>query len=232
MISFFNRHKRVIFIATTATFLGGVFVGLGAYVGRGQSYDKVAMVGDKGIPYARFVDNVNRTLSMLRDKGLDIPDEAQKHIENQVLQELIVAEALEQCAREFGLRVTDLEVAAEIQNTPAFQKDGVFNDYIYKQMLWRQLKLRPAEYEAERRRMRLAAKFRQLAMSAAKVTPGEVKDFYLASGKKEKDFAKDEREATKELLQMKAAGILEGYLKQFLATHEVKNFLEERQKGA
>jgi len=232
MISFFNRHKRVIFIATTVTFLAGVFVGLGAYVGGGQSYNLVAKVGKKDIPYSKFVDNVNRTLSLLRDKGLDVPEEGQKHIETQVLQEMIVAEALEQCANDFGLRVTDFEIAAEIQSTPAFRKDGVFNEYLYKQVVWRQLKMRPAEYEAERRRLRLASKFRQLAMSAAKVTPGEVKDFYLSSGKPEKDFAKNEREATKELLQMKAAGFLEAYLKQFLAKNAVKNFLEERQKGA
>jgi len=231
MISFFNRHKRSIFIGTTVTFLAGVFVGLGAYVGDQRSYNDVAKVGEVSIPYAAYIKNVNRALSGLRDKGLDVPEALQKQLEGQILQEMIIEEALSQLAQEHGLRVTDLEIAADVQSIPVFMREGVFNPMIYRQVLWRQLKLKPAEYEEQRRKSRLAMKFRQLAMSAAKVSPAEVKEAYLAQGKKEKDFVKEEPQAMRELLQFKAAGILESYLKQFLPTHEVKNFLEDRQKG-
>jgi len=232
MISFFNRHKRTIFIATTVTFLAGVFVGLGAYVGDRNAYNDVARVGKTTISYASFTQVVNQTLTKLRDKGLDIPEAMQKQVEGQILQEMVIEEVLAQLAAEHGLRVTDFEIAADVQSTPAFMKDGAFNPIMYRQVLWRQLKLKPAEYEAQRRKYRLMLKFRQLIMSAAKITPAEVKEEYLAQGKKEKDFAKDEQNAARELLQLKTAAIMEGYLKQYMARHEVKSFLEERQGGA
>ncbi|HOX23415.1 MAG TPA: SurA N-terminal domain-containing protein [Elusimicrobiales bacterium] len=231
MISFFNRHKRTIFIITTVTFLGGVFVGLGAYVGDRRTYNDVARVGEIAIQYAAYIKHVNSMLSSLRERGMDVPEALQKQLERQILQEMIMEEALAQLASEYGLVVSDLELAADVQSTPAFMKDGVFNPQIYRQLLWRQLKLKPAEYEAQRRKARLAMKFRQLAMSAAKVSKEEVKEAYLAQGKKEKDFAKDEAETTRELLQLKADAFMEAYLKQFIATHEVKSFLEERQQG-
>ena len=231
MISFFNRHKRAIFIATTATFLAGVFVGLSAYVGDSNAYNDVARVGKKTIPYAAFIQNVNRTMSVLRERSESIPDVLQKQVEGQILQEMIIEEVMAQLAAEHGLRVTDFEVAADVQSSPAFMKDGVFNPIMYRQVLWRQLKMKPAEYEAERRKYRLSLKFRQLLMSAAKITPAEVKEEFLAEGNKEKDFAKAEQGAARELLKLKTAAFMEAYLKQFTARHEVKSFLEERQKG-
>ena len=51
-----------------------------------------------------------------------------------------------QKAKDLGIEVSEEEIKGSILSTPAFQRDGVFDERIYNQVL-RQNKMTPADFE-------------------------------------------------------------------------------------
>ncbi|MDA8130783.1 MAG: SurA N-terminal domain-containing protein, partial [Elusimicrobia bacterium] len=136
MISFFSKHRRVIFIVTVGIFLVGVFVGLGAYVFTGASSSAaVAEVGGKAIPYQQFRSQVNRVTANMKDSGTEVNEIISKGIKQEVFREMVVEELLSQQGEKMGMIVPNFEVAVEVQNTPQFREGGAFSPRAYYQTI-------------------------------------------------------------------------------------------------
>ena len=82
-------------------------------------------------------------------------------------------------AHRLGLRVAPEEVQAAIQDSPAFQKDGTFDNAAYLRALQR-ARMTAKEFEANQQQMLLISKVQSLIISSAKVSDQEVLDAYRA----------------------------------------------------
>ena len=227
MIAFLSKYRRPVFIGTVAVFLVGVFVGLGAYVFTSSTADTVAEVGGTKIPYSRFISQVNRVTSNMKNSGSEVNEALTKTIKQEIFREMVIEELLAQQGKKLGMVVPDFEVAVEVQNTPQFREGNAFSPRAYYMAVLNQFDMTPTEYEAWRKKSRLAAKFKQFIYTTVKVTPEEAKAFCLAKNKSLKDFDKNAAKYTDELARDKFANLANYLLRQLTTRQEVKNYLEK-----
>jgi exopolyphosphatase/pppGpp-phosphohydrolase len=214
-----------------AVFLVGVFMGLGAYVFTGSSLGAVAEVGGAKIPYQRFLTQVSRATSNFKDSGTEVNEALTRTVKQEVLREMIIEELLSQQGDRLGMRVPDFEVAVEVQNTPQFREGSAFSPRAYYQTIYDQFQMSPSEYEAWRKKARLASKFKQFIFTSVKVTPEEVKAYYLVKNKNLGGFEKDRAKYTDELAREKFANVANYMLRQLTTRQEIKSYLEQREQG-
>lgn len=231
MISFFSKYRRPVFIVTVSIFLVGVFVGLGAYVFTGSSDGALAEVGGEKLPYKTFVQQVGRISGNLKDSGTEVNEILVKTIKQEVFREMVVEALLSQQGAKMGMMVPDFEVALEVQNTPQFREGGQFSPRAYYQTVYNEFQMSPADYEAWRKKARLANKFKQFVYTSIKVTPEEVRAYYQARNKDLKNFEKERSKYAAELAQQKFGEVANYMLRQITSRQEVKSYLEIREQG-
>lgn len=231
MISFFSKYRRIVFIVTVSIFLVGVFVGLGAYVFTGDSMEAVADVGGAKIPYRSFIMQVNRAASGLKDSNAEVNEVMMRTIKSEIFREMIIEELLSQQGAKLGMLVPDFEIAMEVQNTPAFREGGQFSPRAYYQAVFNEFQMSPAEYEAWRKKARLASKFKQFVYTSVKVTPEEAASYYMAKNKSLKNFDKERLKYTDELTREKFGNLANYLLRQLTVRQEIKSYLEQREQG-
>lgn len=230
MISFFSRHKRLIFTVVVVVFIGSIFF-VSGQVFTSSSMDAVAEVGGKKIPYQQFLTQVNRVMSNVKDSGTEVNEVLSKSVKQEVFREMIIEELLSQQGARLGMLVPDFEVAVEVQNTPQFKEGGAFSPRAYYQTIFNEFQMSPSDYEAWRKRARLASKFKQFVFTSMKVTPEEAKSYYLAKNKDLKNFEKERAKYTDELARDKFANVANYLLRQLTSRQEVKSYLEQREQG-
>ena len=229
MIAFFFKYRKPIFIATVATFLVGIFVGLGAYAFT-ASADSIGEVRGRKLSYKQFIMQVNRIDTQFRNSGTETTDVLKKTIYQEVFKNMVVDELMHQEAEKAGLVVTDFEVAAEIQNTPAFNDGGRFNPRAYYQAISTEFGMTPEEYEKWRKYDRLVSKYKEYLMTNVKVTPDEVKAFAAAVGSK--NFEKDKGTLVMQLSKAKFNNIGNYMLSQIAKGQDIKSYVDKRMGSA
>ncbi len=230
MISFFSKYKRPIFGIVVVVFVGSIFF-VSGQVFTTSSMDAVAEVGGEKIPYQRFLTQVNRVMAGVRDSGTEVSEIVSKSVKQEVFREMVVETLLSQEGDKLGMMVPDFEVAVEVQNTPQFQEAGAFSPRVYYQAIYNEFQMTPAEYEAWRKKARLANKFKQFVYNSLKVTPEEVKSYYMAKNKSLKNFDKEKGKYAAELSQAKFSDVVNYHLRQLVTRNEVRNYLEVREQG-
>jgi len=230
MISFFNTHKRLIFTVVVVVFVGSIFF-VSGQVFTSSSMDAVADVGGTKLPYQRFLSQVNRAMSSFKENGTEVNEVLSKTVKQEVFREMVIEELLSQQGEKLGMRVPDFEVAVEVQNTPQFRENGQFSPRAYYQTISNEFQMSPADYEAWRKKSRLASKFKQFIYTSVKVTPDEAKAYYLAKNKNLNGFEKDRAKYTDELARDKFANLANYLLRQLTTRNEIKSFLEQREQG-
>jgi len=156
MITWMQTHKKwliiTIWIATIA-FVGAGFVGWGAY-SYGKKQDEVAKVKDTSIKVKDVQDIYSRLFNQLNQMMGGKLDEAtakQFGLEKTAFQQALQRAMLIQFAKDNGLYVTDKELAQNLISIPAFQKDGKFDEKLYKIFL-RNSRLEARDFEANLRK--------------------------------------------------------------------------------
>jgi hypothetical protein len=259
VISFLNRYRRALFIATVAVFLLGTFVGLGGYLFTSRDNTQaVASVGPVKISYQTFRSRVDQYVEAMRSRNGDVSDASVKEIKVDMLREMIVDEMLLVKAQEMGIKITDEELARDIRGTPAFQSGGEFSPETYFRVVRSAFHDTPSGYEEMRRRSLLAGRLKQLIFQAAKLTPSEMEPYFAKDrGEAEKDFQKASAQRHKDpeaakltpaefkerffqqrkeyvagkAQQMRALELINSLLRQVSAQVEVKSYLEQRESG-
>lgn len=217
MISFLRRHQKSIFYAVLAVFLSGIFVGLGGYWFTSRDSDGIiARVGENKITASRFAARVNLHAEDMRSRSNgEISDEALANLRREVAQDMIVEEIIADEAEKMGLVVTDAELSRDIQATPAFQRDGRFEQDVYFAQVRRIFRESPQQYELHRRRAILAARAKQLVFRMAKVSPAEAEAAYRAEKKGVmKDFQKEKASYLARMQQRRALDLINHWLRQ------------------
>ena len=232
MMSFLRRHKEGLIIAVFIIFLGGIFVGLGGYYFTGaDTTEAVAVVGGEKIPYLRYRTRLTQTLEALRAQGTEVSAEMEAQIKQEMLREMIVDELLAQQAEKLGLVVSDAEIANAIQQTPAFQRDGRFDQQLYFQAVAAQFRMSPEKFEQFHRRLMLSSKLKAMIFRLVKVLPAEVREEYVRTGGPLKDFEAKKGELERDLRQRRTLDALNFYLRQLSTQVEIRSFLEARESG-
>jgi peptidyl-prolyl cis-trans isomerase D len=259
MISFLNRYRRALFIATVAVFLLGTFVGLSGYLFTSRDMTQnVASVGSVKIPYQSFRARVDQYIEVMRNRNGDLSDAAIKELKVDMLREMIVDEMLLVKAHEMGIKVTDEELARDIRATSAFQSGGEFSPEAYFHAVRSAFHETPQGYEEMRRRSLVVGRLKQIIFQSAKLTPGELapvyakdrdaaeKDFQRALALRHKDpeaakltpaefkeryFQQRKESVATQAQQMRALELINSVLRQLSSQVEVKSFLEQRESG-
>ncbi|HOO40472.1 MAG TPA: SurA N-terminal domain-containing protein [Syntrophales bacterium] len=155
-------------------------------MGGQQTAEAIATVDGKAISYVEYEKEYQGLLEaaqqqfkgMLTNELIKSLNLKQRALDNLVNQAVIVRKA-----DELGIKVTDEEVRNSILSFPGFQKDGVFREYLYQDLL-RMNHLTPEEFEASHKRNILVEKIRELLQSGVFVTDREVFDLYRIRNEK------------------------------------------------
>ena len=228
MISFLIKYKRAILIITLAFFIGSIaYIGLDPYQ-RGALRDKVAVVGNTPITYRMLSKAADAQARALQQNGLDIDEQMTKLINQQVLSALINEEILNQAAQEFGISVSDYEVALDIHSSPLFNQNGQFNKQAYEYAVKHQVGVTPAQFEEQIRRSKLADRFRMALYSIYKLTPEEVRFSYVTQNGNMKNFEKNKADFEKQLFETKMETAQQAFLEDFNNRVQIKTFLDQQ----
>jgi peptidyl-prolyl cis-trans isomerase D len=152
-ISWMQKHKKWLIITiwiSTIAFVGAGFVGWGSY-NYGKSDGAVAVVGDKEVPLVDLQNEYSNLYSQYQNMfGGKFTQEMadQFKLEEAALQRIVQKYLLLNYANELGLITTDEEVAQELVQIEAFQKDGKFDKDTYLQVL-QQNRRTAAEFEKQ-----------------------------------------------------------------------------------
>jgi peptidyl-prolyl cis-trans isomerase D len=229
MMDFFRKHMKVIFLITIVGFLAGAFIGFGGYFfgARGPA-DAVAEINGVKVPYRHYTSLLNRALENLRQNKTDTSDESMIRLKQEVLQEIIQEEVFWQEAKKYGITVSDQELAAAIQNYPAFQNNKAFDRNAYFQVVYQRLRTTPREFEESQRRQIAISKLRQLIASNVKISEPELRlEYARAHGGNMAAFDQDREKFLESFQKDKTMMTFNEWFKQLNQTMKIKVFLDE-----
>ena len=151
-----------------------------------EKAEAIAIIDGRVIPYVEFHKNYLKLVDAYREqyKGA-LTDDILKslNLKQQAYDNIINQAVILQKAKDLGIEVSEEEIKGSILSTPAFQRDGVFDERIYNQLL-RQNKMTPADFEDSQRMLITTVKLEDVIQSAVKVSDKEVFDLYRLQNEK------------------------------------------------
>lgn len=155
-------------------------------LGGKQTAEAIATVDGKAISYAEYEREYQDLMEVTRQrsKGM-LTDELIKslNLKQRAMDSLIARAIIIHKADELGIKVTDEEVRNSILSFRGFQREGVFREYLYQDLL-RMNHLTPEEFEASHKKNILVEKIRELLQNGVFVTDREVYDLYKIRNEK------------------------------------------------
>ncbi len=167
-----QKHPWILWVILIA--IAVTFVIVGAWDYQGSASNTVAEVGPYKVTQQEYRRAKQRVYQVYRDqlKQEDVKDETLQQL---AIDGLITNKSWKLLAEEFGLVVSPQELHDAIVNQKDFQKDGVFDTEYYQRLLAAN-RLKPHEYEAQRRETLLIEKARLLVSEATTLTPTELQE--------------------------------------------------------
>ena len=163
-----------------------VFVFYFGSMGGRQRAERIAMIDGKPIVYADFQREYQSMVEMYRQRfGQNLPEEMLKalNLKQQARDTLITQAVILKKAEQMNIRVTDEDLKAAILSYPGFQRNGVFDQRTYEQIL-RTNKMTPEEFEENQRKMIITLRVEDLIQGAVRVSDQEVYDIYRMQSEK------------------------------------------------
>ena len=164
MITWMQKHKKYLVITiwiSVISFVAAGMVGWGAY---SFSYSSIANVSGINITsrefnreYGILFDETSKNYKRITGQALDKERAKLLNLEEQALNRLINKALISKFALDYGIRISNEEIASEIRKDNTFHKDGVFDSLLYKDLLKRNA-IRPSEYEDNVRKFLLLRK--------------------------------------------------------------------------
>lgn len=140
MLEWMQRHKKYLVVTIWISVIALVAAGMVGWNPSSFSLagDNVAKVGDTKITIQEFQNAYQRTFNEYSQiLGGELENEQAKSlgIDKIALKGLIQKAQLQNFATELGLIITDQEVVQTITQDPNFQKNGVFDENLYRTLL-------------------------------------------------------------------------------------------------
>ncbi len=155
-----------------------VFWGIGSF--RAQRVGRVALVNGEQITLGEYRNAYNNLIEQLRQRFRNnLTEDMIKslRLKEQALNQLIDNRLLVQEARRLKFRVSDEELARAITQIDAFQRNGVFDNRLYQNVLNR-LRMTPEDFEISQREAMLIGKLKMLVNGSIKVSDQEAKEWF------------------------------------------------------
>ncbi|MBW2219188.1 MAG: SurA N-terminal domain-containing protein [Deltaproteobacteria bacterium] len=173
-----NASSFMIKILLGIIVLAFVFMGVGSF--REDKVNKIASVNGEPISYDEYQKVYRNILdrfhsqygNRLDDNMIKMFNLKQRAIDNLVQEKIILRKA-----ENLRLKVTDEELSESILNMKAFQTAGRFDVDRYTFLLNR-LKLEPAEFEIDQKKMLLSEKLRNFITGNARVSNAETLEWF------------------------------------------------------
>lgn len=176
MIKILHTYKfftKFVLGAITLMIAGAfIFWGIGPKDNKSSSF--VAQIEDEKITLEQFWRMHENEVNRLREEKKS-PEEIEKlNLKDRVLANMVNRAVLIVAARKAGITVNDKEVQEAIINTTYFQKDGVFDQQIYKRALTLN-RLTPQIFETSVRNDLVIFKMSNLIGETAELSSDELK---------------------------------------------------------
>jgi peptidyl-prolyl cis-trans isomerase D len=180
MLYLMRKHATSWFIKLVLSAIVIVFVFWGVGSFREGKINRVAEVNGNVITIDQYYDAYNNLIEGYKRQFGDNFDESMLealNIKQQVVNTLIERELIIQEANRLNVRVTDEELAKSIQSISYFQKDGIFDNRYYINVL-RRNRMSPEQFEASQRQSLLLGKLREMVMGSVKVSEDEAREWF------------------------------------------------------
>jgi peptidyl-prolyl cis-trans isomerase D len=206
----------------------GIAVAFVITMGWGMGYSKsskkefVAKVNGEPITLDEFQDSYRTSVAFYKKMMGDKFNEEmlkQLHMKQNVLGSLIDKKLWLKAAKEMGVTVSDEELRALLKENELFQKNKVFDESTYRQVLSYN-HIKPADFEESQRKELLYEKIRSTLKDSVTLTPGE----QVTSGS-----AEENERVSKDKLNQKREKAVQSFLENMKtkAKIEIKNELVE-----
>ncbi len=217
MISFFIKYRNPILITTVVIFLASIgILGAGVVADQYGANAVLAKVGDTKIKYRTFATVYDMQRQQYINEGKELTEEQDKQLKQEIVQSLIMQEALSQAAEDLDIGTSKTEVAYIIKNNPAFAPNGEFNKNAYIYVVRNQFHVNPAEFEDNLKKQISVQKFKRvLALSAL---PTSYEKEILTKGSELKEEEKQALESY--LLELKANSFAAAFSDALNAKHK------------
>lgn len=188
MLELMRRHAKSWIMKLLLFLIIFVFVlYFGSMRGK-QAAEAIAKIDGRTISYAEYEKEYQDLIEVTQQrlKGM-LTDELIKslNLKRRALDNLIARTIIIHKADEIGIAVTDEEVRNSILAFPGFQRDGIFKEYLYRDLL-QMNHMTPEEFEASHKQSMLVEKMREMIQSGVFVTDREVFDLYRIRNEKVK----------------------------------------------
>ena len=149
-------------------------IGMGWYGYEASQPNAVATVGPYTVTKQEYLRSKQRYYQFYRDqlKQEDVKDEMLQQL---AIDALVSNKSWQVLADEFGLAVSPQELHDAIANQKDFQKDGAFDPEYYQRLLATN-RIKPHQYEEQRRNELRIEKARLLVSEATTLTPAEIQE--------------------------------------------------------
>jgi len=217
MISFFIKYRNPILITTVVIFLASIgILGAGVVADQYGANAVLAKVGDTKIKYKTFATAYDMARQQYINEGKELTEEQDKQLKQEIVQSLIMQEALSQAADEIAIGTSKTEVAYIIKKMPIFAPNGEFNKNAYIYVVRNQFHVNPAEFEDNLMKQINVQKFKRvLAFSSL---PTSFEKAILTKGAELKDEQKQALESY--LLELKANSFAAAFSDALNAKHK------------
>ena len=155
-----------------------VFWGVGSF--RSQRGGRVALVNGDQITQDEYIETYNNLIEQIRRRfgnNLDEDMLKQLQVKRQALNQLIDNKLLVQESKRLKFRISEKELTDVISNITAFQRAGMFDSSLYRNVLDR-LRMTPESFEAAQKNAMMIDKLRTLITSSAKISDQEALEWY------------------------------------------------------
>ena len=219
-MEFVRRHAKTILSVIAAVFIVGLF-----YMNYQAQGPTAVKVNKTKISYDDYHASFSRRLDRERDEreeALSVSDI--NTIKQNVLAQMVQDELIMQHAEKFGVKVPDEIISSSIMSMTAFQQDGKFSQDIYARVLAMYYKMSRYDFEENLRDSVKKQFFRDLTLSAAKVSPMELALAFKLSFPKE-NFEEKKLEFKNTLVNEKRSLIYYGWMDSMIKNSEIINNL-------
>ena len=186
MLELMRKHARNWLMKVILGIIIIVFIFYFGTMGGRQKAETIATIDGKTIAIVDFQREYENLIDFYRWRyGEMLTDDLLKklNLKQQAFDNLIHQAIILHQANKLKLEVTTSEVTASILSLPAFQRNGVFDDRIYRQML-RSNKMTPEEFEERQKKLLTIAKVENLIFDAVQISDQEVYDLYRFQNEK------------------------------------------------
>ncbi len=186
MLDLMRKHARNWLMKTILGIIIVVFIFYFGSMGGRERAQRIAMVDGKPIVYADFQREYQQLLDSYRQRfGQGLTEEMIKslNLKQQAVDNLVNQAVVMLKAEEMDVRASDEEVRTAILAYQPFQRNGVFDQRLYEQML-RANKMTAEEFETVQKKMLISMRVEDLIRSAVRVSDQEVHDLYRMQNEK------------------------------------------------